>query len=169
MLYQRHVLDEQRASEYAWNTSERKYFASSSMSTCSLQYSLTSCRQPHTRYAWWRWWRRVGRGVIFFCVCVCACRWWRREGDAEAGEWLSSWKQIWYQLPPKRCDGLCFVECVWQPVPEDGHITAQWPCVWVVFCLGVSHRIQMSLFIHNPRWEEERREREGLYGRNRFL
>ena len=33
-----------------------------------------------------------------------------------------------FQLPPKRRNGFCFVECVWQPAPGSGRSTAELTC-----------------------------------------
>lgn len=38
-----------------------------------------------------------------------------RERDEEAGDQMT---KEWFQLPPKRCNVFCFVECARQPVPE---------------------------------------------------
>ena len=62
----------------------------------------------------------------------------REAGRGRRGRcgWLRSWNQMWFQLPPKTRNAFCFVECVWQPVPEGRCSRAEPPCAWVLFvCL----------------------------------
>ena len=48
-------------------------------------------------------------------------------------------------MPQKRCNDLSFVECVWQPVPNNGHDTAERPVApFTSACCLCSHGIQRS-------------------------
>ena len=80
-----------------------------------VKCSLTPCRKT---CACWAWQRRQGRGMISG----------RRHGEGEVYDyegtvWVrgirrsQSWKQMWFQLPPKRNNIFCSVKRVWQPVP----------------------------------------------------
>ena len=76
-----------------------------------------------------------------------------------------SWKQMWFQLPPKGSNVylfyfiFCLVKFVWQPVPEGGWSIAEWPCSWTflfcLVCLG-SRQIQRCSVCKRKRSEENR-------------
>ena len=62
-------------------------------------------------------------------------------------------------MPQKRRNGLSFVECVWQPVPNSGHDIAERPVApYTSACCLCSHRTQRCFVC-----TEERRERSEWY------
>ena len=73
-----------------------------------VQCCLTPCWQPHTLAALGEDDAvRDARRRLREKRC--------KEGDEEAGDQMTKER---FQLPPKRCNVFCFVECAWQPVPE---------------------------------------------------